>query len=167
MLTAGPVSKMASQQEKDLCGLSFEVSRSVITVLREFCVRFRTAGNATAPFVREHTVRIMDSVQHICVKLSWQLFTNKRKGLSVEEKAVATREIGNEKKRKGKNCVSGIWSRKFCDPNGLKEQIQNDYRVWAKRIENKPISKAWTKWRRWGFSNCQVTMYQWAVFLSL
>ena len=32
-----PVSKMASQQEKALYVLCFEVSRSVITVQREFC----------------------------------------------------------------------------------------------------------------------------------
>ena len=37
----GPVSKMASQQEKAFCVLRFEVSRSVITVLREFRARFR------------------------------------------------------------------------------------------------------------------------------
>jgi len=37
----GPVSKMASQQEKDFCVLSFEVSRSVITVQCEFRARFR------------------------------------------------------------------------------------------------------------------------------
>ena len=34
MLTAGPVSKMESQQEKAFCVLRFEVSRSVITVKR-------------------------------------------------------------------------------------------------------------------------------------
>ena len=33
---AGPVSKMGSQQEKAFCVLRFEVSRSVITVQREF-----------------------------------------------------------------------------------------------------------------------------------
>ena len=38
---AGPVSKMASQQEKAFCLLRFEVSRSVITVQREFHARFR------------------------------------------------------------------------------------------------------------------------------
>jgi len=38
---AGPVSKMESQQEKAFCVLRFEVSRSVITVQREFCARFR------------------------------------------------------------------------------------------------------------------------------
>jgi len=38
---AGPVSKMASQQEKTFCVLRFEVSRSVITVQREFRARFR------------------------------------------------------------------------------------------------------------------------------
>jgi hypothetical protein len=39
---AGPVFKMASQQEKASCVLHFEVSRSVITVQREFRARFRT-----------------------------------------------------------------------------------------------------------------------------
>jgi len=38
---AGPVSKMASQQEKAFCLLRFEAFRSVITVQREFCARFR------------------------------------------------------------------------------------------------------------------------------
>ena len=38
---AGPVSKMASQQEKAFCVLRFKVSRSVITVQREFRTRFR------------------------------------------------------------------------------------------------------------------------------
>ena len=37
----GPISKMASQQEKAFCVLRFEVSRSVITVQREFRSRFR------------------------------------------------------------------------------------------------------------------------------
>ena len=37
---AGPDSKMASRQEKALCVLRFEVSRSVITVQREFRARF-------------------------------------------------------------------------------------------------------------------------------
>jgi len=43
MLTGGPVSKMASQQEKAKAFfvLCFEVSRSVITVQREFRARFR------------------------------------------------------------------------------------------------------------------------------
>ena len=47
MLTAGPVSKMASQQVKALCVLRFEVSRSVITVQREFHARFRKDAPAT------------------------------------------------------------------------------------------------------------------------
>ena len=38
---AEPVSKMASQQEKDFCMPCFEVSRSVIAVQREFRARFR------------------------------------------------------------------------------------------------------------------------------
>jgi hypothetical protein len=37
----GPVSKMASQQEKAFCVLHFEASRSVITVQHEFRARFR------------------------------------------------------------------------------------------------------------------------------
>ena len=41
VLTAGLVSKMASQQEEAFCVLRFEVSRSVITVQREFRARFR------------------------------------------------------------------------------------------------------------------------------
>jgi hypothetical protein len=40
------VSKMVSQQEKAFCVLRFEVSRSVITVQREFCAQFKTAGSA-------------------------------------------------------------------------------------------------------------------------
>jgi hypothetical protein len=38
---AGPVSNMASQQEKAFCVLHFEVSRSVITVQREFRAQFK------------------------------------------------------------------------------------------------------------------------------
>jgi hypothetical protein len=38
---AGPVSKMASQQEKAFCLFRFEVSRSVITAQREFRGRFK------------------------------------------------------------------------------------------------------------------------------
>jgi hypothetical protein len=38
---AGPVSKMASQQEKAFYVLRFEVPRSVITVQREFRERFK------------------------------------------------------------------------------------------------------------------------------
>jgi hypothetical protein len=37
---------MASQQEKAFCVLHFEVSTSVITVQRDSCARFRTAGSA-------------------------------------------------------------------------------------------------------------------------
>jgi hypothetical protein len=37
---------MASQQEKAFCVLRFEVFRSVITVQREFCAWFKTAGSA-------------------------------------------------------------------------------------------------------------------------
>jgi hypothetical protein len=40
MLTAGPVSKMASQQERAFCVLRLEVSRSVIAVQPEFSEQF-------------------------------------------------------------------------------------------------------------------------------
>jgi hypothetical protein len=44
---AGPVSKMASQQEKAFCVFRFEVSKSVFTVQREFRAGFRKE----APYV--------------------------------------------------------------------------------------------------------------------
>ena len=56
---AGPVSKMASQQEKAFCVLRFEVSRTVFTVQREFrarfrkdapCVLYRNMGSKTTAF---------------------------------------------------------------------------------------------------------------------
>ena len=68
---AGPVYKMAPQQEKAFCVLRFEVSRSVITVQREFRARFRKDAPCieeeeqeinflltfeTAPFICKHTV---------------------------------------------------------------------------------------------------------------
>jgi hypothetical protein len=39
---AGPVSKIASQQEKAFCVFCFEVSRSVIIVQHEFCAQFHS-----------------------------------------------------------------------------------------------------------------------------
>jgi hypothetical protein len=42
---AGPVYKMASQQEKAFCVLRFEVSRSVLTAQCECRARFRTADS--------------------------------------------------------------------------------------------------------------------------
>ena len=51
MLTAGPVSMMASQQEKAFCVLRFEVFRSVITVQREFSALFRKDAPAGASFL--------------------------------------------------------------------------------------------------------------------
>ena len=47
--TAEPVSKMASQLEKAFCVLRFEVSRSVITVQREFRARFKKEAPCVAP----------------------------------------------------------------------------------------------------------------------
>ena len=45
--TTGPVSKIASQQEKAFRVLRFEVCRSVITVQREFRARFRKTLHAS------------------------------------------------------------------------------------------------------------------------
>ena len=45
---AGPVSKMASQQEKAFSVLRFEVSTSLITVQREFRARFRKDAPCTS-----------------------------------------------------------------------------------------------------------------------
>jgi len=53
---AGPVSKMASQQEKAFCVLRFEVSRSVITVQREFRARFRKDAPAGAVCKRHFNI---------------------------------------------------------------------------------------------------------------
>jgi len=50
MLTAGPVSKMAKQQQKAFFVLRFEVSRSVITAQREFRARLRKDAPAGASF---------------------------------------------------------------------------------------------------------------------
>jgi hypothetical protein len=58
MLTEGPVFNMASQQEKAFCVLRFEVSRSVITVQREFRAQFRTAGSAKQPLLTVHVVPV-------------------------------------------------------------------------------------------------------------
>jgi len=56
---AGPVSKMALQQEKAFCVLRFEVSRSVITVQREFRARFRK----DAPFFCVYPVLLLHNLQ--------------------------------------------------------------------------------------------------------
>jgi len=45
--TAGPFSKMVSQQEKAFCVLRFEVSRSVIIVQREFRARLEKTHGAS------------------------------------------------------------------------------------------------------------------------
>jgi len=68
MLTAGPVSKMASQQEKAFCVLRFEVSRSVITVQREFRARFRKDAPAwcrSGHLKTEHTESLFLLRRHL------------------------------------------------------------------------------------------------------
>jgi len=46
---AGPVSKMAVQQERAFCALRFEVSRSVITVHHAWCVFSKPCTKLTLP----------------------------------------------------------------------------------------------------------------------
>jgi hypothetical protein len=64
-VAAGPVAKMASQQEKAFCILRFEVSRSIITVQREFRARFKkdTPHNNNVFLNR---ARNSCSTNHIC-----------------------------------------------------------------------------------------------------
>jgi hypothetical protein len=53
MLTVEPrgqFPRWCRSRKKVFCVLRFEVSRSVITVQREFCARFRTAGAHRKPF---------------------------------------------------------------------------------------------------------------------
>ena len=52
---AGPASKMATQQEKAFCVLRFEVSRSVITVQREFRAGFRKDAPGRCTVHETHT----------------------------------------------------------------------------------------------------------------
>ena len=60
---AGPVSKMASQQEKAFCVLRFEVSRSLITVQRQFSERVRK--DAPWTFAAANGVR--------CALVRWEI----------------------------------------------------------------------------------------------
>ena len=53
---AGLVSKMASEQEKAFCVLRFEVSRSMITVQREYRARFRKDAPAGCVFSKPCTI---------------------------------------------------------------------------------------------------------------
>jgi len=78
--TAGPVCKMASQQEKAFCVLRFEVSRSVITVQCEFRARFRKDAPArcskhekrtTGSAWETWTVAAADGVR--CVRVRWEI----------------------------------------------------------------------------------------------
>ena len=63
MPTAGPVSKMVSQQEKVLCVLRFEVSRSVITVQRNFrAVHF---NHRSVHLKTEHTESLFLLQRHL------------------------------------------------------------------------------------------------------
>jgi hypothetical protein len=83
---AGPVSKMASQQEKASCVLRFEVSRSMITVQREFHARFRKDANflltfETAPFFCVYPVQRGNS----CFSTIQQAYYVKRHELNRSE----------------------------------------------------------------------------------
>ena len=58
--TAGPVSKMVSQQENAFCLLRFVVSRSVITGRREFRARFRKYAPSHGAYFLNHCTVITD-----------------------------------------------------------------------------------------------------------
>ena len=58
---AGSFSKMAPQQEKAFCVLRFDVSRSVITVQREFRAQFRK--DAPYPNVFLNTACVLSSMR--------------------------------------------------------------------------------------------------------
>jgi hypothetical protein len=80
---AGPVSKMVSQQEKAFCVLRFEVSRSVITVQREFCARCRTVGSTCTTSSSNLCTKLTLHVLHFSPNVFLTgirrlLFTNKR-----------------------------------------------------------------------------------------
>jgi hypothetical protein len=63
---AGRVSKMASQHERAFCVLRFEVSRSMMTVQREFLAPFRTAGSTrSGHFKTEHTENLFLLWRHL------------------------------------------------------------------------------------------------------
>ena len=79
---AGPVSKMASQQEKAFCVLRFEVSRCVITVQRVFRARFRKdAPCARCVFSKpctKHTLRCNHTSGHLKTEHTESLFLLRR-----------------------------------------------------------------------------------------
>ena len=80
---AGSVSKMASQQEKAFCVLGFDVSRSVITVQREFRARFRKDAphrNNITRWYRQFwkldaCVKARDLVDLVCLMTTLDLIT--------------------------------------------------------------------------------------------
>ena len=67
---AGPVCKMALQQEKAFCVPRFEVSRSVITMQREFRAQFRKDAPAGASF--------LNRARNSCCTVITDLETSKR-----------------------------------------------------------------------------------------
>ena len=76
---AGPGSKMASQQERAFCVLRFEVSRSVITVQREFRARLRKDAPGSFSCVTSSSL-LMLTARPRGQAPRWRL---SRKGLSV------------------------------------------------------------------------------------
>jgi hypothetical protein len=63
-VAAGPVSKMALQQEKAFCVLRFEVSRSVITVQRDFFLWGFVKDRVYVPPLPTSIHEIRDRITH-------------------------------------------------------------------------------------------------------
>jgi hypothetical protein len=79
----GPVSTMASQQEKAFCVLCFEVSRSVITVQREIHARFKkTLFLGGAPFLNRTRNTLCTHCVCVCacVYVYLYIFVDKTRG---------------------------------------------------------------------------------------
>jgi len=90
---AGPVSKMASQQEKAFSVLCFEVSRSVITVQREFRARFRK--DAPCVFSKpcmELTLHCNHRFGHLKTEQTESLFLLRRPAVSMRSELLVAHE---------------------------------------------------------------------------
>jgi hypothetical protein len=73
---AGPVSKMALQQEKAFCVLRFEVSRSVITVQREFHDGLKKDAPYENNLFFKPCTKLMLHCNHVCKPWDSQIIVN-------------------------------------------------------------------------------------------
>jgi hypothetical protein len=100
---ARPVSNMASQQEKVFCVLRFEVSRSVITVQREFRARFKEHYSCV--------VRLFQTVHETHSALQSQIWTPQN-GAHRKPSPAATpywKLVSRPRSKQEKRTVGSIW----------------------------------------------------------